>query len=143
MDNNLITDDRKDIDDVLKHFVNQETPALKLEGLINTVRLRHHNNHLHHQDWTHTFIMIGSCAKSMIYDKFDQDKFVALLQAKHNKYGGQPLRSWGPLGVIIRIDSKFQRYTHLTSTQQSDTEDTIIDIIGYAVLGYRLVNEKR
>lgn len=78
--------------------------------------------------------------------KLELDKFAALLLSKHKAYGPEPLRRWGPLGVCIRIDSKVARYWHLASESESGTYaenelDTLIDIMGYAVLGAVLIEE--
>jgi hypothetical protein len=82
-------------------------------------------------------------------NKVSEDHFEAygqFLLGKSNAYGDQPIRRWGAMGVIIRIDSKVLRYINLIGnpdTPQGDepTADTLRDIVGYAVLGYRLVTK--
>jgi hypothetical protein len=72
--------------------------------------------------------------------------FAQLLLNKHKAYGPEPLRRWGPLGICIRIDSKVARYHNLQQhgdrqVKTEGTQDTLIDIMGYAVLGAALIEE--
>lgn len=65
-----------------------------------------------------------------------------LLLDKHKRYGSTAITRWGTTGVAIRIDSKLQRVLHMTEDDidgdavHESIEDTLVDIIGYCVLGY-------
>jgi hypothetical protein len=65
-----------------------------------------------------------------------------LLWAKHQNYGAAPIKRWGTLGVMIRVDSKWERYKNLEGgigdTVKEAAKDTLQDIIGYGILGYQL-----
>lgn len=130
--------------DVLKHMSPQPGGLPSLLGMMSESRkhfmeLHQHGRALVHIDFAHQFIMIGSVAMGMMGDKYNATKFVELLWGKSQMYGDNPIRSWGVVGVVIRIDSKVLRLENLQKTAGSDTDDTIADILGYAVLGYRLV----
>ena len=73
-------------------------------------------------------------------------EFTELLVRKHQKYGAHPLRVWGPLGIIIRIHSKFERYQNIKDDPNAllldeGAIDTIQDILGYCILGYLMCKE--
>ena len=77
-------------------------------------------------------------------DDFSMPSFVRMLLHKHKKYGAKPIREWGPLGVIIRISSKLNRYINMHEAPgqaKPDDEDTLADILGYCVLGLLLEME--
>ena len=64
--------------------------------------------------------------------------------SKHEKYGAHPRRVWGPLGVMIRIHSKFERYQNIKDDPSSmlfdeNAMDTLRDLLGYCILGYIMV----
>jgi len=77
----------------------------------------------------------------------------ALLIEKHKRYGVSPLTRWGTVGVVIRIDSKMQRVVNMVHEDDPDgpqehtlfglpvsesVADTLMDVVGYCVLGYYL-----
>lgn len=90
------------------------------------------------------FARIGAAALSIIY-KLEVDweprEFCKLLLEKHKRYGAHPLRVWGPMGVVIRIHSKYERFENIREDPSGmlldeGTLDTVHDILGYSVLGY-------
>lgn len=89
-------------------------------------------------DYETAFLTIGGCALSLMYGNFDRDKFVQLLLDKHKLYGAGPLTEWGPLGIMIRIHSKIGRYANVrgTTVAHESALDTLVDILGYCVLGH-------
>jgi len=95
------------------------------------------------------FISFGAIVVSMLKDKkgFDIGTFADFLLRKHSAYGSAPILRWGVLGVFIRIDSKVVRIANLTQ-QLRDEEcgesihDTLLDLLGYCVLGYQLVTKQ-
>lgn len=101
--------------------------------------------------WPEAFCCIGYNVGRLM--PFNMSEFCALLLQKHRLYGARPIRLWGPVGVCIRIDSKWSRYANIISLQQQagmsplgpmageTARDTLTDILGYCVLGLRLVNE--
>lgn len=95
--------------------------------------------------WQEWFIGMGTYTLQDIKD-LDVPAFAALLMHKGQMYGDVPIRSWGALGVAIRIDSKVERYLNLTARPDIDSmgesvRDTLIDLLGYCVLGYQFVTE--
>lgn len=74
--------------------------------------------------------------------------FYQLLVDKHKLYGAEPLVRWGSIGIMIRIDSKLHRYTNLildhypSNPNDESIQDTLLDILGYCVLGYIMTNKK-
>ncbi len=106
-------------------------------------------------DWPDQFMAMGEATIRLIeahfetvFDAKDVEAMGSLLEGKSKRYGPTPIRSWGPLGVIIRIDSKYQRFLHMIDNGDDGAGtdepllDTLRDILGYCVLGYALVNEK-
>jgi hypothetical protein len=67
-----------------------------------------------------------------------KELFIGLLWRKHKRYGHVPLVRWGNLGIVIRIDSKIQRYINMMKNDldpDGESEvDTLKDIIGYNIL---------
>jgi len=78
---------------------------------------------------------------------FSYTKFADMLLAKHKAYGDQAIRKWWPAGVILRIDAKIERYKTISSGKSGENDeplrDTLRDIVGYCVLGLRLLKEKQ
>lgn len=97
------------------------------------------------------FLVIGNKAiREMGVSVADNGRVIAfaeMLLSKHKLYGAGPITRWGCIGVIMRIDSKYQRVLNmrkpvahenmdmLTGKQES-LSDTLWDILGYAILGY-------
>lgn len=105
-----------------------------------------HPAELREMQWRQTFKTLGTCSLCLHEGEFRCESFIQMLIKKGQDYGPEPIRRWGPLGVLIRIDSKFQRYLNLTETATlthnfEPVEDTIIDMIGYSVLGIALADE--
>jgi DNA relaxase NicK len=77
----------------------------------------------------------------------DMTKFAAFLMDKHQKYGASPIIESGTLGILFRINSKIARFENMRQRQSipngpsPDEEDTLLDILGYCVLGYRFEGE--
>lgn len=86
------------------------------------------------------------------YEKLDineekLNQFAELLMKKQRGYGSAPLREWGLLGVVIRLDSKLARYKNLVANPSNaegineSITDTLWDIIGYCILAVKLIQE--
>jgi hypothetical protein len=127
---------------------------------IEEVRNEFNNQHLGAvvRDWQMAFGRMGGDALAEMdrkgiclvdhYQHAAVDEFARFLVKKNNAYGDMPIRRWGELGTIIRIDSKVQRYIHLEQNPGVDNlgesrADTIRDIVGYCVLGYKLAIERK
>lgn len=122
-------------------------PVQTIRSAVVDVRSALDVHRLNEVKWVTVFLEIGASAVAALI-KVDHEKFAKLLLDKHKRYGALPIRSWGPLGVMIRIDSKLQRYINLTNDPAIDqgdesVVDTMTDILGYAVLGACLAAEKR
>lgn len=97
-------------------------------------------------DWYMIYREFYAFAQHHLNSYFDRSTFLSLMKTKSDAYGDGPIRSWGHLGIVIRIDSKFQRYMNLvknphTNPGDEQTIDTLQDIIGYCVLGYLLAHK--
>ena len=69
-----------------------------------------------------------------------------LLERKHKMYGERNLEITGLLGISTRIMDKAARLHQLAvygSSNEEGVEDTLKDIIGYAVNALRLYRKKR
>lgn len=124
---------------------NPPTPQKFVHDRIEMVRKAHaegRNAWLidHHEN----FMKMGSASMKIVGDKFDQQKFAELLVSKHELYTDKPIRAWNELGVVIRIDSKFERFNAIGNRviHAESSYDTMLDILGYCVLGTLLVREK-
>lgn len=115
-----------------------------LQGALDGIRQALAQNRLDLVVWKNVFQQIGVDTLHLLdmsETPLSWRRFATLLKKKHEAYGAEPIRSWGELGVTIRIDSKFKRYLNLTKvnpgTDQHDESvfDTLQDIIGYCVLG--------
>lgn len=80
---------------------------------------------------------VGGCESDRLIKQFP-----TLLYDKHCAYGGEMLRRWGKLGIIISLSNKALRLEQLYSGAQNGvTEplvDTWLDIIGYCALAYAM-----
>lgn len=74
----------------------------------------------------------------------------AVLQRKNADYGNnvdKNIDEWGLSSLAIRLDDKLNRFKNLikegNTRQVSDEaiEDTLLDLAGYAILGYRKIQE--
>lgn len=86
---------------------------------------------------------MGTC----VIDWFDQQgkslnmvAFSELIYQKHQAYGPGPIVKWGWYGLMIRLDTKVERYYNLIENPQADPgdesiDDTVKDILGYCVVG--------
>lgn len=66
------------------------------------------------------------------------------LSKKHNAYGSRPLFLGGLDGIALRMVDKCCRIVNLEQKGESEAvsesiEDTVFDLLGYAVLGYALI----
>lgn len=77
-------------------------------------------------------------------------KLVETLKSKNADYGNnvdKNIDEWGLSSLAIRLDDKLSRFKNLIkeskTRQVSDEaiEDTLLDLAGYAILGYRKMQE--
>ena len=96
------------------------------------------------------FLVVGARALKLIdqfrgehnQELFDPLAFADFLWNKHQKYGAEPLFEVGVLGIAMRLVSKINRVINmqtLAPVYTTDDEDTLMDILGYCVLGYQLM----
>lgn len=95
-------------------------------------------------DFHEFFIRCGYAAYSINGGSMDIPKFCDMLLTKHKMYGLTSLTRWGIPGIINRIDGKFARYTSMmkqgvTTSNAESIDDTIHDILGYCILGLKMV----
>ena len=97
--------------------------------------------------WGYEFLTLGAITLHILEIRlrrlFDKQKFAKFLMEKHRRYGGAPLMAWKEIGILMRVDSKVARIINLIDDEElgdneESIEDTLQDIIGYCVLGYRL-----
>jgi hypothetical protein len=142
-----LLDDENQVAEVFARFVAVEMsdalePTRQLEDSIEFVRHRFLDRKLYGLRWDNIFLKMGRISLRLKGHLVVPD-FCSLLVRKHRAYGAEPLRAWGPLGIVIRIDSKLRRYKNLTEHPEfvAEKEDTLLDILGYCVLGYLLAKE--
>src|SRR5690606_34703217 len=113
-----------------------------LESIRELIVMKHGFNDRDHQLGPMWFLEIGKSARTLLGDRFNEAEFIELLLSKHKRYGPFAITRWGIPGLIIRLDSKYQRAKNLFEQPTLDTAtdesvfDTITDIVGYCVLGY-------
>lgn len=74
--------------------------------------------------------------------EFHARQIVSLLQKKNQEYGDDNLLKHGLLGIYIRLSDKLARLKYQL-VHENVTEDTLMDIAGYAINALRLINEGR
>jgi len=91
------------------------------------------------------FINLGSMVIKLMDIEgtiLDESTFAKFLLNKHQKYGTEPLISCGSIGIIFRIISKIGRFINMQQSENlatgPDEEDTLMDILGYSILGFQL-----
>lgn len=118
-------------------------------GTVETVRNAFMSAGMASFNYRLMFLKIGKFADDWLEDTIatrNTPAFCELLLKKNRAYGDLPIRRWGPLGIIIRLDSKLTRMHTLLRQPEVDpigeaTHDTATDILGYSVLGLRLLKE--
>lgn len=95
---------------------------------------------------------LTSYDKQKFADEINQitSRLSEILQSKNADYGNNVDKSidkWGLPSLAQRLDDKYSRFENLIKEgnvrQVSDEtiEDTLLDIAGYAILGYRKISE--
>lgn len=141
----------EDVSTVLRIFSEKPLsypPEEQITNVLWYIRKHHDGKTLHtlqNSELKYEFVNLGAAALRL-HGNIQIPEFCELLLNKHAAYGAEPLTAWGPLGIFIRIDSKMRRYENLTafpSTASSlieTVQDTLADVVGYAVLGYILTS---
>lgn len=69
---------------------------------------------------------------------------VPLLCGKQHDYGHNNILRTGLLGILVRLSDKSARYAHLlgqmAAARNEPLTDTVIDIVGYCVIGLMLMD---
>lgn len=102
------------------------------------------------RSWQPFFEEVLSIAHDILGKTFDVGAFSRLVYYKHRRYSAAPLLEFYELGLLIRLGSKIARLTNMVGPAESNDpelgqskeesiEDTLVDIIGYCVLGIRLI----
>lgn len=139
----------KDVFVVLDAMNKHRLPSFSLANLKAELDICRHcivNNIV--PDWLYKFSRIGAIALVMMGENFNRDNFAQLLVTKAAAYGPKPIFRWGEIGVVIRLDSKVDRLdnlinqspdrqSELTTQLNESILDTMHDILGYAICGYR------
>lgn len=104
-------------------------------------------------NWPAAFTNLAIQMLSLIYSvdlEWNMRSFAELLLSKHKVYTAAPLRRWRELGVLIRIDSKFERAYQIFHNPELNPEEhkesleqNLSDTLGYCVLGYLLNKESK
>lgn len=74
------------------------------------------------------------------------EKIIELLCLKQSKYGHGNINRFGLWGVVVRASDKVERYVNLsasgdTGTEDESVEDTLMDLVGYAVIANMLSSD--
>lgn len=130
----------------------------KIHEMIEFTRLRCFSSHSFstalkgQREWEEWFLTHGNCVLWFLSDEFNEDEFIDLLTKKHHAYTATPLLKWMQLGILFRMSSKSSRFQSLDHLRADDFEkyqalvleetqkDTMMDMLGYDVLGYLLTN---
>lgn len=125
-----------------------------IDGIINEVRVpfirlgEPNTRHTFIIPTQNMFLIVGTNVIALLASNYKllasdfQEPFIKMLLEKHKRYGATPILAWGPIGVMVRIHSKFERFMNLAEYQGLDTDpdesiiDTLKDILGYSILGY-------
>lgn len=101
-------------------------------------------------NWSDWYRHVGGCANRILEHRGEPiqvAEFSDMINKKHRAYGARPLRQWGNLGLAIRLDSKVSRYHTLTvqgrDIEEEPARDSLIDIVGYCILGLMMEGEKK
>ena len=67
---------------------------------------------------------------------------------KKNKDYGDAFATYGPVGVLVRIGDKIQRYQNINNkginlVDDESLRDTLIDLHNYAAMAIMLMDEKK
>lgn len=98
--------------------------------------------------WEYLAINGVSCLK-MLNEEVSVDKIVNILVSKQKDYGPNNISRFGSTGILIRIHDKIARLENLLSKSDNSFNtavgvnsvagetviDTVIDIIGYSIIG--------
>jgi len=147
----LLVKNEQEILDILKCVIQctEFAPEASLEGLKNQIMELKRIATMSDLEPGH-FLGVGATALRLI-DQFRKEQndelfyppaFAEFLWNKHQKYGAEPLLEVGVLGIAMRLISKINRLINmqtLDTTYTIDDEDTLMDILGYCVLGYQLM----
>lgn len=58
-----------------------------------------------------------------------------MMDQRHKKYGTGNIAKHGPVGILVRLDDKFQRLENGSANFDDETiEQTLDDIIGYSLI---------
>lgn len=122
------------------------TVLTNMQSAINDTRRRWETDNP--IEWETVFITIGyhayTACKNQHISNPASAAFANFLYDKSVRYGYAPLIRWGPLGILIRIDSKTGRLStldeepYLGRKVDESAMDTWVDILGYAILGVML-----
>lgn len=162
----LIFKDAREVKAVLDRIVAQATTAgLRVEGCIASLERSMESlrdlvlNGDKHNRMLESIMHFGRCVRAC--QMLEQHRYggtIALstvlladtVAEKHKLYGDSPLRRWGILGLVIRLDSKMARYLTMTSTNNAGVVatdesvcDTLADMLGYCALAIGLLEEPK
>lgn len=88
---------------------------------------------------TWTSIACAAIREMIMRDGWDSGFMVSTLVKKQLDYGHGNINKFGTTGILVRLSDKVQRFKNLTSTnrnpQVESIEDTLMDIVGYCVIG--------
>jgi len=99
------------------------------------------------EEWRlgHFLVSTGTLACRALKDRgeWDVDQMVDLLVSKQHDYGQGNILAFGIPGVAVRMSDKIERINNLTrnpsSPRNESFNDTLVDIVGYAVVTGMLI----
>lgn len=86
-----------------------------------------------------TSIGCAAIREMILREGWDSGFMVSTLVRKQLDYGHGNINKFGTIGILVRLSDKVQRFKNLTSTkrkpQVESIQDTLLDIVGYCVIG--------
>lgn len=149
MNEKLLVESEADVTTVLSQIMAYKCGMRPEEPLVDTLlretaRIKDNLGSMANRGIDQEFLLLGRMTMLLLdfeHVRFDSEKFAAFLVSKHKCYGAEPLYEAGLQGVITRIRTKLLRYQNLKNQAEIDPDDSLMDIIGYCVLGYQLAKK--
>lgn len=86
---------------------------------------------------------VSAIQELKIRESWDLETVFQTLCSKQHDYGHENINKFGLFGIIVRLSDKIERYANLKNkkAQNESVHDTLLDIVGYCVVGLMLIDE--
>lgn len=90
-------------------------------------------------------VAINAISELRTRDAWDSAQMTNTLARKQHDYGHGNINTFGEFGVLVRLSDKIERYKNLETQDKTAVneavEDTLVDMVGYAVIAMMLKDE--